>query len=126
MTFKKKITDKNMIYGIQGQMSISNFEIIDNLIKDIKQNIDLKNKNFIWDFSDMPFIDSTGLSVIALTVANGIKNNKNVLIYNANEDIVNTIKSARMDKNVTYIDSLNLSDTKFDSLGRLNTAKQNN
>ncbi len=103
MRFEKELTTDSLVYKIYGQMSVSNFEEIDKLIKDIKQHADFLNKGFIWDFTDMPFIDSTGLSVIALTVAHSIKNGRFVGVYGANEEIMRVLKTARMESSVKYI-----------------------
>jgi anti-anti-sigma factor len=104
MDFKTEITDNFIIYEISAQMSVMNLDLIEKLIADIKKHSNYITKSFVWDFSNVPFIDSTGLSVIALTVAHSIKNGSYVNICGADEDMKYLFKKSRMDRNVKYYD----------------------
>ncbi len=126
MTFKKNFYEDNVIYSVHGQMSVSNFQVIDSLIKDIKNLIDFDKYTFVWNFKELGFMDSTGLSVIAMTIAHAMKNGKYVYIIHAAEEIARILKSSRMDKNIRYIRNLEEINTYKDEIKILNLVEDLN
>ncbi len=106
MTFKKDTLAENIVYHIHGDMTINNFAKIDEINKDLKKVMSNDKYNFIWNLSDARIIDSTGLSLIAVSVAYSIKMGTSVKICNANPDNMRLFKISRMGGNVKHYSSL--------------------
>ncbi len=120
MTFKKKKFDNNIIYQINGDLTINNFSDIDELNRDIKKTINKDKYNIIWDLENAPIIDSTGLSIIAITVAYSIKNNTLVKICGVNPENSRLFKISRMGGNVKLFACL---DEALEILVDINTSR---
>ncbi len=80
--------------SIEGDLDI----VTSNKLKDVCNEIlDQKEDNIIFDFSNLKYIDSTGLGAIILLVKRIKLNNNTISIKNAKKSIVKLIKLSGLD-----------------------------
>lgn len=106
MNYKKIIIESNVIYSVNGNLTMQNIEEVDNLCINIRNTLKNERVSFIWDLSKTDIIDSTGLSIIAITIAYSLRNGKILKICNANSNNEKLIKICKMNKNVKFYKSL--------------------
>jgi anti-anti-sigma factor len=85
MNFNKSILGGWNVFTIEGEMSFPQIEHIDRLSSDIKALVGQGEYKFLFDLSLVPYIDSSGLSVVILTISNALKKNTPVKICGLNE-----------------------------------------
>lgn len=106
MTYTRKDLSEHLVYHINGDMAITDFASIDELHKELKQFTRKDKYNFIWDLTNAQVVDSTGLSLIAVTVGYAIKHNKSVKICGANPDNTRLFKLVKMGGNIKHFSTV--------------------
>ncbi len=101
---KQKINGWN-IFTVQGDMSFPQIETIDKLSAEIKDLVRSGEFKFIFNFKEVPYIDSTGLSIVILTLSNAMRHDQPVKICGLNQMTRNTFE-VMVDFGVEYYDSV--------------------
>lgn len=65
---------------------------------ELKQLIDKGNNNFIFNFSQCEFIDSTGLGALVSIYKKCAEKGGNIKLYSLNPDVEKVFKFTRLDK----------------------------
>lgn len=88
---KIEFQEKNGVCIItpHGEMTFFYLEELDEFIKD-KINHDVSK--FVYDLSDVKWIDSMGLGLVAMTVKNALLNHTRVCIVKPNENIIDLFR----------------------------------
>ena len=107
MKFQKKMIADNIVYQIDGDLTITNFFVVDRLCVDIRNSSKLGGYNFIWDLSNASLVDSTGLSVIAISIASAMRDGKKVKLCGINPDNSRLLKISKMGTNIEQYNNLN-------------------
>lgn len=93
------------ILTIEGEMSFPQIEHIDRLSADIKNLVAQGEYQFLFNFKNVPYIDSSGLSVVILTISNALKKNTPVKICGLNE-MTRMAFEVMVDFGVEYYDTV--------------------
>ena len=72
-----------------GEMAFFFLEELDNFIK---EQMKVNNFRFIYDFSNVKWIDSMGLGLIAMSVKMALLNNSRICIVNPRDNIVELLR----------------------------------
>ena len=107
MRIGKKISEDTLYYVITGDIALTCFEKVDLMCKEIKEVSKEGVCNFIWNLEGAGIIDSTGLSVIALTIANAVRKGGKVFIFGESSRNSKLIKVTRMSGNINFCSTLN-------------------
>ena len=84
----KEIKDVSLITP-HGEMTFFFLEGLDNYLKSKIQN---KQFRFIFDFSDVRWVDSMGLGLIAMTVKVALVNSTRVCVVNPRENVIELLR----------------------------------
>jgi anti-anti-sigma factor len=88
---KVDFIDRNGTYIIQphGEMT---FFFLEELDEFIKEKISKNEYKFIYDLSDVKWIDSMGLGLVAMTVKIALLNNSRVCVVQPRENVVELLR----------------------------------
>ncbi len=106
MKFQKKLIADNILYIVEGDLSVTNFFVVDKLCVDIRNSSKIGGYNFIWDLSKTNLVDSTGLSVIAITIASAMRDGKKVKLCGVNPDNARLLRISKMGSNIEQYNHL--------------------
>ena len=86
MDYLKKTVGDCIVYKVFGELNIGKIELIEALATDIREEGKKSGCKFIWDFSALETLDSSGLSVIALSAAYSFRNDSHVKVCAVKKD----------------------------------------
>ncbi len=86
MKYEKEIKGEWNVYTVHGEMTFSDIITLENMNDDIKE--DMKNEEFkyIFDLTEVPFIDSSGIAVIIRALSLAVKNHTPIRICGLNDE----------------------------------------
>jgi anti-anti-sigma factor len=103
----KRLSADTLYYEVKGDLSLGDFIKVDAMCNEIKEASKEGICNFIWNLGSAGIIDSTGLSVIALTIANSVRNGGKVFIFGESSQNSKVLKLTRMSNNINFCSGLN-------------------
>jgi anti-anti-sigma factor len=107
MGYLKERRDGYIIYKIEGELCISEIELIEKLSSDIREEGKKGKINFIWDLSSLKFLDSSGLSVIALTAAYCLRSSSFLRICGAKKETERLLGLGNLSLHFKLYDTVN-------------------
>ena len=106
MIYQKEIVKEWNIFNINGEMSLNSPEELDNLYDEVRKLVSQGKYKFIFNLNKVPFLDSSGLSVIVLTLSNAHNNNENIRICGLNKDTKRAFELLKVDKLIKYFEDI--------------------
>ncbi len=107
MNYDKKVINSWNVVTVQGDMAFPQIETVDKLSDEIKQLVKQGEYKFIFDFKDVPYIDSTGLSIVILTLSNAMRHDEPVKVCGLNQMTKNTFE-VMVDFGVKYYNNISI------------------
>lgn len=104
--YEKNLINGWNIFNINGEMSLNSPEELDNLYDDVRKLVQQGEYKFLFNLSEVPFLDSSGLSVIVLTLSNAHKNNENIKVCGLNHDTKRAFDILKVDKLIRYFENI--------------------
>ena len=104
MDYKKEIINGWQLYTVKGEISFNKIDELDLLSKEIKDALKAGDYKFIFDFKNVPFIDSSGIAVVILAMSSAMKNRTPIRVCGLNESTRKSFEMIRMDFGVRYYD----------------------
>jgi anti-anti-sigma factor len=103
--YEKEMVNNWNLYTVHGEISISEMEGFDKLSNDIKTAVTNGEHKFCFDFTDVPFIDSAGLSIIIMTVSSATRHGSTIKISGLNEKTEKLFDLVKMHRVFEFFDT---------------------
>ncbi len=106
MEFSHRIVDGWNIFTAKGQLSFSNIESVDIFSEQVKEKVKSGEYQYIFDFTDVDFIDSSGIAIVVLALSTAMKHGKPIKICGLKGEPRKSFEIIRVDFGIEYHDSL--------------------
>jgi len=106
MIFKKQEINGWLVLTVEGEMSFNFIDNLDELSSEVKKYLKTGCYRFIFDFTKVPFIDSSGISVVIIAMSSAMKNKTPVKICGLNEETKKSFELIKINFGVEYYDTL--------------------
>lgn len=110
MEISKRTEGNVVVFSIVGDVSIFYKDSIDTALS---EEIDKGNYLFVFDFSQVNYIDSVGISFLIQAGNTSYEHGKRVAIVNANPKVRYVIELAKLDRIIGLYDSMDEALTSF-------------
>ncbi len=112
----RKTEDNVLIITLEGELSIFFKEDVENILQ---QSIEEDIYKFIFDLSDVSYIDSSGLSILILAGNTAFKNGHKVRIVSPTAQVKYVIDIARIGQILSYHESIDEAIESFNDINEL-------
>ncbi len=106
MVYEKETKNGWNLYTAHGEVSFAKIEALDKLSNDIKKDLKNNEFKFIFNFQDVPFIDSSGIAVVILAMSSAMKNKTPIKVCGLNEETRKSFEMIRMNFGIRYYDNI--------------------
>lgn len=85
------------IFEVHGELSFSAISEVDELGNEVKSLIKKGEYRFIFDLTDVPFIDSSGIAIVIMAMSIALKNGKPIKICGLQKEPANSFNIIKVD-----------------------------
>ena len=97
MNFVHKEISGWHVFEIHGELSFSFIADVDELGNEVKSLIKKGEYKFIFDLTDVPFIDSSGIAIVIMSMSIALKNGQPIKICGLQKEPANSFNIIKVD-----------------------------
>ncbi len=94
------------IYTLHGEVSFAKIDALDELSNEVKSALKKDEYKFIFNFEDVPFIDSSGIAVVILAMSSAMKNKTPIKVCGLNQETRKSFEMIRMNFGLRYYENI--------------------